>query len=257
MKQVYIIAKETFTLLRRDKIFLPIIAFGCVMMFVSSMAQDTSADELVKVMLDVGVTGFFVTGILICMLWGIKSICESRKDGSVELQLVSPISRYQWLLGKYFGLSFSLLVIGAILYIAFQVMMLLDFKQFISLHQFLIFAYMYLGWLVFAAICTFFATFCNTPTAIFSSFLVWVLGMLSGILEETLPQRSVGTWMETFINYLATFWDFQRFNLIDYTYYEATFPHATDLLSFALYGVALITLLLLGASFIFSKRDLV
>ena len=257
MRAVFIIAKETFVLLRRDKIFLPMIAFGICLVYLSSMMQDSSADELVKVMLDMGATGFFFTGIVICMLWGVKSICESRKDGSVELQLVSPISRHQWLLGKYLGLCCSLFLVGVILFIAFQIMMLLDFKALMSAHQFLIFLYMFIGWLVFAAICVFFSTFCNTPSAIFSSFFVWVIGMVSAVLEETLPPNSIGTWKESLVKAVATFWDFQRFNLIEYTYHGASFPHTMNLVWFALYGLAVIVLLLSFASFIFSRRDLI
>ena len=257
MKSIYVIAKETFVLLRRDKIFLPLLIFGLCLLYFASMMQDSSSDELVKVMLDMGASGFFITGILVCLLWGIKSICESRKDGSIELQLVSPVTRSQWLIGKYLGLCCSLFMLGVILYVGFQVLLYLDFKRMLTWGQFLIFVYMFIGWLVFAAICTFFASFCNTPSATFSSFCLWILGMLSGLLVNTLPPRNIGTWVETFVKMLATFWNFQRFNLIEYTYYGATFPPASDLMWFALYGLSVIALLLSVAAIIFSKRDLV
>ena len=255
MKGIYIVARETFVLLRRDKIFLPMIVVGLCLVLFASMAQESSLDELEKVLFDMGTTGFFFTGIIVCLLWGIKSVCESRRDGSIELQLVAPISRGQWLLGKYLGLCISLLLVGIILIIAFQVMLYLDFREFMSWKQLAIFAYLFLGWLVFAAICILFATFCNTPTATFSSFCVWIIGMISGILVETMPRGSTA-FMKGLVKSIATFWDFQRFNL---TAYASTndFPPTANLLWFALYGFATIALLLAISTVVFSKRDLV
>ena len=255
MRPIFIIMKETFLLLKRDKIFLPMVVVGLCLMFFASMAKESSLDELVKVLFDMGTAGFFFTGILICLFWGIKSICESRKDGSIELQLAAPVTRTQWLIGRYLGLCCSLILVGIILVAAFQLMLYLDFKRIMSWQQLIVFDYLVLGWLVFAAICVFFATFCNTPTATFSSLCVWIAGMLSGIFVDTLP-RNTNPWMEAVVKWLATFWDFQRFNLTAYAS-TPTFPPTSDLVWFALYGVAVIVLLLSVATVIFGQRDLV
>ena len=260
MKSTYIIARETFVLLRRDKIFLPMIVVGLCLVFFSSMMQSSSADELVKAMFNMGTAGFFFTGIVICLLWGIKSICESRRDGSIELQLTAPVTRSQWLIGKYLGLCCSLFMVGVILFVAFQLMLYLDFKELMSWKQVLVFVYLFIGWLVFAAICTLFSTFCNTPTATFSSFCVWVTGMLSGVIVATIPPRSEDSLLESSVKVFASFWDFQRFNLVDHAveYWGVdTFPPPSDLLWFAAYGIAVVVFLLSAATIIFSYRDLV
>lgn len=260
MKPILIIARETFVLLRRDKIFLPLVVVGLCLVFFSSMMQDSSADELVKTMFNMGASGFFFTGIIICLLWGVKSICESRRDGSIELQLAAPVTRSQWLIGKYIGLCCSLLLVGIILFAAFQLMLYVDFKKIMTGKQVLVFVYLYIGWMVFAAICTFFSTFCNTPTATFSSFCVWVTGMLSGVIVASAPPRSDGSIVETLVKMIASFWDFQRFNLVEHAVRYSgpeTFPPPSALLWFATYGIAVVVLLLSASTIIFNHRDLV
>src|SRR5271169_3241497 len=105
LRAIRVIALETFLLLRRDRIFAPALVLGLAACALALLASDWSIEDFSKILYDVGYFGFQITGGLVALVWGTKTVGDSRQEGSLEVQLAAPISRFTWLIGKYLGLA--------------------------------------------------------------------------------------------------------------------------------------------------------
>ncbi len=251
---ILVLANETFLLLRRDKIFLPIIFSGLMITLLANLASDWSIEDFSKILFDVGVFGFQLTGSLVAIFWGTKLIHDSAQDGSVELHLAAPISRASWVIGRYLGLAASLTSM-AIIFLAFwQSFMLLNDFGLMTPKHFAIFGFMLQGWLVLAAMAMFFASFCGSGIALFSSVSLWFAGLVTNLVYQNLPTNTA-EHTKAIVNTLARVWDLQQFNLISEVY-TRDIMITSELWYRFTYGAGLVAILITFTSIWFSKRDI-
>jgi ABC-type transport system involved in multi-copper enzyme maturation permease subunit len=255
MKGLLTVTRDSFLLLRRDKIFVPAAIGGALITIFAILAGDWTIEDWAKVQFDIGTFGFNLIGSLVAIFWSTKSVADARVEGSLEVQIATPISRSTWLLGKYLGLVLSLTLLAAILLFLWQSLMLLNGTALMTRNQGLTFAYLYLGWCVLGSVGIFFASFCGQATSLFSSMCAWLIGLaIPYVVTALSPQTDRITRL--IIERVAWAWDLQRFNLIEPLTSDA--PGLQQLLQWnGLYGLALITLLLTTAMLIFRKKDLI
>lgn len=247
------ITSESFLLLRRDKIFLPALIGGFLVVVLANLASDWSIEDFSKILFDIGTFGFHLIGSIVALFWGTKSVVDSRKDGSLEVELAAPIGRSVWLGGKFAGLCLSLVFLGSLLIALWQAVMLVNNFGWMTKHQLVIFGFLSLGWIVCASIATFFATFCSTAVALFSSVCLWLVGLsTAGVKRVLAPEAPLVTRQVT--KALARFWDLQQFNLSDFAA-KTEFPSNQELLWRLGYGIALVLFLFTLSCVVFNERD--
>jgi Cu-processing system permease protein len=251
---ILILMNETFLLLRRDKIFLPVLVSGFLITLLANLASDWSIEDFSKILFDVGIFGFQFTGSFVAIFWGSKLIHDSKQDGSVELSLAAPVSRSSWIIGRYLGLSISLALMTFIFLVFWQFFMALNDFGMMSAQHYTIFGFMYLGWLVIAAMSMFFASFCGTGVALFSSMSLWFAGLVTNLVYQNLSPTTA-PHIKTVVNTLARIWDLQQFNLIN-EIYTRDIMVASELGYRLLYGIGLISVLITMTSIWFTKRDI-
>ncbi|MEZ4743732.1 MAG: ABC transporter permease subunit [Bdellovibrionota bacterium] len=254
MTGLWTVTKDSFLLMRRDKVFIPAIFGGIILTILANIASDWTLEEYAKVLFDLGAFGFHIIGSIVAIFWGTKAISDARSEGSLEMQVSTPISRPVCLLGKYFGLILNLTLIAVILVAFWQAVMLTNsYLGKMTNDQLMVFLYVYLGWCVTAAVAIFFASFCSHATALFSSFSAWLVGLTSAQIAAALaPDTPKLT--RTVVEASAWIWDFQRFNLNKYLVSYATKLQGVELMWNAVYGLSLIALLMTAACLIFRKR---
>jgi ABC-type transport system involved in multi-copper enzyme maturation permease subunit len=249
------IAWQTFTVLRRDRVFLPALVLGILIIALAQLAGQWGIEEYFKFVYDLGTTGFHTIGAVVAILWGTKMIADSRQEGSLEVELAAPVSRTTWLLGKFFGLCLALVLLGAILILVWQgLLTMYNFPPF-EYKSVVIMAMLLMGWFVLAATAVFFAALTSQATALFSCLCMWLAGLVStpiaNVLSPTTPEST-----RKVVTAIARFWDLSRFNLGSYAF-AGTFPSRTELLWIFAYGCFLSGALLGLACIVFSRRDLV
>lgn len=245
---------ESFLLLRRDKIFLPAVIAGFLIVVLANMASDWSIEDFDKILFDIGTFGFHLTGSIVALFWGTKAVVDSRKEGTLEVDLAAPVSRVIWLIGKFLGLCFSLGFLAIILIVVWQGVMLLNNFGWMTWKHITVFSYLWINWIIVGAVATFFATFCSSAVALFGGLCFWLIGLSSVSARQMLsPETPKST--EYIVRAIARFWDLQQFNLSEYIIGNE-FPNRYELSWRLSYGVLLIFLLISLSCIVFHKRDI-
>lgn len=249
VRSIFEIAHETIFLLRRGPIFFPAVLFILVFGVFAIIAGSWGVAEFRKVLFDMGGFGFHFIGSSVAIIWSIKLLAVSRLDGSLEVQLASPVSRSHWLLGRFLGIYISLLMMGFLMLTVWQSIMLFTDFGFFKKTEIISLTLQILGWGVIAAISLFFASFCGLITALFSSFALWISGLLTELVALTVKEE-VGNTINTLFQGLSYIWNLQHFNRS--TEYISQHGGYT-LLGPSLYAFLLISFFLCFATLMFSR----
>jgi ABC-type transport system involved in multi-copper enzyme maturation permease subunit len=253
LRAIVVIALETFTLMRRDKVFLPAVVAGIVIAALSSIVSDWGISEFEKILVDVAYFGFSVTGGLVAIFWGTKAVTDSRSDGSLEVQLAAPVGRTTWLIAKYAGMVLSLCMLALIFAGVWIVIARTNYFDLLKPSYAWMLGFMLLGWLALAACATLFASFCRQPVAMFATLTLWALGLVSSLVAHALlPGTPKLT--RTIVEGVARFWDLQQLSLVR----AATvgpWPTQAELGTRGAYGILLVLIMITVACLIFARRD--
>lgn len=204
------ISRETLYLLRRGPIFVPAILFSLLLITFGSLASSWGVSEFRKIFFDISGFGFHILGNTIAIIWSIKIVSIAKLDGSLEIQLASPVSRSSWYIGRSLGIFISLLIMGALMLLITQATMLLTGFEYFRLHEFTALFLQIIGWMVVASIALFFSTFCGLVTGLFSAFSLWISGLLTELLAFTLKEDLQA--LKAFFDMASKVWNLQTFN---------------------------------------------
>ena len=253
MISVFMVMRESFLLLRRDKIFLPAVAAGVMITIFANIASEWGIEEFRKILFDVGALGFHLTGCLVAIFWGTKTVSEARADGSLEIQLAAPIGRVSWLVGKYLGLVLALIFFWLLVLVFWQGIMFANDFGGMTQPQFMFFVFQLLEWSLVGAVALFYSTFAGVTIALFATISTWMAGLVSLPVAQNLPYGAEG-WAVDVVKGLARFWDLRQFNLSGFaTGVEKIGPG--ELQVRGVYGILLILIIMTVSCIFFRRRD--
>lgn len=255
LRSTRLVTVAQFKLLRRDKIFVPGVITAVVVSWLAYYASDWSVENFRKVLYDIGYFGFHVMGCMIALFWGVKTINDSRQEGSIEFELAAPISRQSWLVGKYAGLAACLFVFGVVLTLIWQGWSLLFGVGLMTPPQLRLFLFMVLDWLVVGALAVFCASFLRQAVALFVALMIWVIGLATSPIAQTLAADAPEA-TKAIVHGVTRVWDLQQFNLIDEVMSSGP-AEVAELWIRAAYGGLLILSLMTVACLIFRRRDVI
>jgi Cu-processing system permease protein len=112
MKAIRIIALNTFREIIRDRILYGIVVFALLLIGVSIVLGELSFAEQARISADFGFTGIEMAIAVLSIFAGSTLVAREIEKQTVLTLLAKPVSRTQFILGKYLGLSF---VVGAVL----------------------------------------------------------------------------------------------------------------------------------------------
>ncbi|QTA81907.1 putative ABC transporter, permease protein [Desulfonema limicola] len=110
MGKITAIALNTFRESIRDKIFYSLLAFAVLMLGFSMILGNLTIGDPVKIVKDFGLGAISLFGTLIAIFVGIGLVYKEMDKRTIYVILSKPIARWQFLLGKYFGLSLTLMI---------------------------------------------------------------------------------------------------------------------------------------------------
>ena len=124
MKAMAAIAVNVFRESVRDKVLYNLVLFAILMMGASYLLGQLTAGQDVKIIKDLGLSAMSVFGLFIAIFIGIGLVSKEVERRSVYSLLPKPIHRYQLVLGKYSGLTLTLVVNFVIMTIAFYAVLM-------------------------------------------------------------------------------------------------------------------------------------
>lgn len=115
MRNIALLAGITFKDSIRNKSLYGIFAFALVLFVANVIITSMFSWEVGKVAVDVGLSVISVSGLIIIFFFSINTISNDLERKTIYLILSKPISKYQYVLGKYLGLAMIILVSSMIL----------------------------------------------------------------------------------------------------------------------------------------------
>jgi Cu-processing system permease protein len=115
MSATMAIALNVFRESVRDKVLYNLLLFAILMMAASYLIGQLTAGQDVKIIKDLGLSATSVFGLFIAVFIGIGLVSKEVERRSVYSLLAKPIHRYQMVVGKYGGLTLTLVVNVAIM----------------------------------------------------------------------------------------------------------------------------------------------
>ena len=250
--KVLSIALNTFRENLRDKLLYNLLIFALLMIGSSLLLMTLTLGEFHRLILDIGLGSINFFGVLIAIFVGIGLVSKEIEKKTIYTIISKPVARYQFLLGKYMGLSLTLLVNTAIM--AVGLLAVLYFQN-VPIHVVLFKALgtIFLEFMVVTAVALFFSTFTSATLSAIFTLAIFVIGHLTTDLR-TFGQKmdAVGRGILDGIYYLLP--NLERFNLKGHVTHQLDVS-GNDLLLIAAYGVGYTAFLLMLASVIFQRRD--
>ena len=254
MKAIWTISALTFKEAVRNR-FLYLLFFFCLSLICFSLVigRLTVGDEL-KIIKDLGISSIHFFGVMITIFIGIGLVFREMEKRTIYLILSKPVTRYQFLLGKFGGLAITLFVVLVALVAAFYFVLFLRGDP--NPRLLLAFYLTYLEWLMVAAVALLFSSF-STPLL---SAMLTLATFLMGHLTESfflLQKRIASTLVNLILSGLFyVLPNLELFNIRAQVVHNLALP-PHFVMQTSLYWLLYLSTLLLGSIWVFQKKDFV
>jgi ABC-type transport system involved in multi-copper enzyme maturation permease subunit len=253
MTSLIVIGLNTFRENLRDKILYNLLFFAVLLIGVSILLADLSIMEHHKLVTDIGLAAINLVGVIIAIFVGIGLVSKEIERRTVYTIMARPISRVQFLLGKYLGLSLTLVVNMAVMLAVFF-LTLQVYHAPVHLALFQSIELIFVELLLVTALALFFSTFSSATLSAIMTLGLYVVGHLTTDLKG-LAETSTNDTLKAVITgvyYLCPNLEFLNIKG------QATVGQAVSLTYQGLattYGLLYAAMVLVGACLIIQRRD--
>jgi Cu-processing system permease protein len=263
---IRLVAGAVFKESVRDRVPYSMVMFAVLLMAASYLISQLTAGQDLKIIKDLGLAALSIFGLLIAVFIGIGLVSKEVEKRSVYALLAKPVTRAEFIAGKYLGLVSTLAANMAVMAVAFYgVLLYMDLTSSAVVHA---------GWpalaldprlliaigLIFAelmlvtALALFFSTFSSPLLSALLTLGLWVAGHFNSDLrhfENVLDVPGVA-WIARALYYLLP--NLAPFNVKSEVVYGIAIGRAHVLYTLV-YAAIYIGALLLAAMAIFRRRD--
>lgn len=254
--RVAAITLNTFREAIRDRVLYNLVVFVLLLVASAPLFGTISIDIEKLVLVNVGLSSISFFGVVIAILVGVGLVSKEIEKKTLYTILSRPVRRWEFIVGKYFGLVMTLVVNAALMTAGFYLALLITAHKLTRPDAGLLIAvyFIILSLLMMTAITLLFSSF-STPvfSAIFS-FALFVIGNFSDDLRS-FAARSQGVLrgIATAIAYAAP--NFTSLNVIAQVAHGR--PVDGNLILFnSLYALLYSAALISTAVIIFERRNL-
>jgi Cu-processing system permease protein len=253
LSRILTIATNTVREAIRNKLLYTLLFFAILLILSGIFLSTLSYVESERILQDIGLAATRVFGVAIALFVGVGLIYKEVDRRTVYTILSKPLTRAEFLLGKYVGLVLTVWMQCAIMVAAFAGVSLLTGAPLTATHA-AAFALIGAELAVVVALATFFSAFTTPMLASFFTGGLWMVGNLTRNL------RNLGAQSDLESVQVATRWlyrllpDLQGFNLSIEAVHGLPVA-ASDTWLPLLYGAGYATVVLALAVAIFQRRD--
>mgnify|MGYP001818527729 CR=1 FL=1 len=251
--RIHALAVNTFREAIRNKLLYTLLGFGVLMIASGVLLATLSYVEVDEILQDVGLGGirFFSAGIAIFV--GVGLIHNEVDRRTIFTILSKPVSRTEFLIGKWAGLTFTVWLQLFLMGLAFALVSLLAGAPLGLGHGWAI-GMVGLELMVLVAVATFFSSFTTPMLAASFSIGIWLIGHLSRDLQALGQQSDVDSVASFAAFVFVVMPDLEVFNKP----LEAVpgLPlEGSELVLAGIYGAGYTVATLMLGAMIFSRRD--
>ena len=266
MNAIRLVAYAVYRESVRDRVPLTIAGFGVLLVCMSYLISQLTAGQDLKIIKDLGLAALNVLGVFIAVFIGIGLVAKEVERRSIYALLSRPLTREQFLLGKFFGLIMTLAVnLGAMVIAYYAVLFYLDLAATASQRaawqapaldpRLMIAIVLIFGELMLVtALALFFSTFSTPLLSMVLTLALWVAGHFNTDLRqfEQVVESPAAAWLARGVYYVLP--NLAPFNVKAEVVHGVAVSASHVLLTLA-YAAVYTTVLLLAAMAIFRRRD--
>jgi ABC-type transport system involved in multi-copper enzyme maturation permease subunit len=260
------IARAVFKESVRDRVPYSMVIFAVLLMAASYLISQLTAGQDLKIIKDLGLAAILLFGLLIAVFIGIGLVAKEVERRSIFAILSKPVTRGQFIVGKYCGLVMTLVVnIGLMTVAYYSALFFMDLTTPAETKagwpapamdpRLMIAIGLIVGELMLVtAVALFFSTFSSPLLAALLTLGLWVAGHFNSDLrnlENVVDSRAVGM-LGRGLYYLLP--NLAPFDVKAEVVYGQPVTSSHVLLTL-LYGAVYVSVVLLAANAIFRKRD--
>lgn len=254
--KIFVLARNVFQEVIRDRILYLIGFYTLILAAAMRLLPEFSANTEGKIFLDFGIVAMNIISLIVAIFVGTGLVNKEIEKLTILVLITKPISRSEFIAGKYLGLSAVLALLVSIMTVIY-----LGFLQFGAIpHQtvsILIAAiFLFLQMTLITAVAITFGVFTNSLLAIALTFAVYLMGNITQDLLK-FAHLTRNPSIERFSQGLYLILpDLSRLDLKNQAVYGLqALPDATALMTNAGYGLVYSFILLAIAILIFSQRE--
>jgi ABC-type transport system involved in multi-copper enzyme maturation permease subunit len=257
MNKVIIIAQNTFRESVRDKVLYNLLFFAILMVIASVLIAELSLDQDKLIITRMGLTVMLFFGALISIFIGTGLVYKEIDKRTVYSMLAKPISRGEFVVGKFLGLSFTLLVncVTMLMGTSLALIYLNNFQiANVSWHFLTAGFLLFLELLIIIGFSLMFSAFSSPALSALFSIVIYIIGSLSQdilLFARTTPSVILKS-MARFFYYVVP--NFSNFNYITAVAHGNAVPVNNFLLAIG-YATIYLSILLIVSITIFKQRN--
>jgi len=250
------IASNTFREAVRDRVLYNLIAFALLLVGAAILVGQISIDIERLVVINLGLTAVSLFGAVIAIFIGIGLVSKEIEKRTLYTVLSRPVRRWEFIVGKFFGLAGTLVVntffmalgvFGALLYVSHR-LQTPDSWVLVALY------FIVLQFLIITALALLFSSFSSPIMSAVFAFALFVIGSFAEDLRSFAAIANGATrWLATGAAYLVP--NFSALNVISSVAHGE--PVSGHLILYnTIYTIFYAAMALSGAVLIFERRNL-
>ena len=257
MRNVWVVATNTFREAVRDRVLYNLVFFALLMMGAAILVGQISIGIEESVIISLGLSAISIIGIFIAVFIGVGLVSKEMDKRTLYALLAKPIERWQFLIGKFAGLAMTLTVntaaMTAGLYLA-----LWTVKHTLASSDVYLLTATYLILLkltLIVALAMLFSCFTSPFLAILFTVGIYIAGLFAMDLRRLQAVNLTPATMSMFraVSYILP--NFENFNVM------ATVTHGRAVSAglvgqCTIYAILYGAIVLTGAALVFSRRNL-
>jgi ABC-type transport system involved in multi-copper enzyme maturation permease subunit len=254
MSNIFIIAKNTFNVEVRDKIIYAVFGFAILYFFLMEFMSQLVLGELPMVK-SFALLGVYFFNVIVALFLGTTSFYKDIERKIVYFILSKPVSRSQFIIGKFLGLCavilFSSVVMGIdYMFLIYVVSHTIDFLGLLAI------AMQFLEMSLFIAFAMFVTTFSSSILSIVFTSAVFFIGHVVSSLLSAASSMGIGGFKLILIKLMYYILpNLEKFDIRNIAIHPVQLPFLNFFFAFC-YALFYIALLLFSAILIFKKKEL-
>jgi ABC-type transport system involved in multi-copper enzyme maturation permease subunit len=254
--RIWHIATNTFREAVRDRVLYNLIAFALLMSGAAVLVGQISIGIERLVVINLGLTAISLFGVVIAIFIGIGLVSKEIEKRTLYTVLSRPVRRWEFIAGKFFGLSGTLVVntffmaigvFAALLYVSHHFKHA-DGAILVALY------FIILQFLIITALALLFSSFSSPLLSAIFAFALFVIGTfaedLRGFARLT---HGIARWLATGAAYLVP--NFSALNVISQVAHDSSVSHQLIVYNTA-YALVYTLAVLSATALIFERRNL-
>ena len=254
IQTIFTIARNTFRESVRDRILYNLVLFVLLITGAAIFLGELTGGKEARTIVNFGLSAMLLFGAFIAIFVGVALVSKEIEKRTVYAIFSKPVTRGEFIVGKYLGLCLTLLVNVLVMGggVSLALLYVGDANLAASIWGAIYLIYLELA--ILTAIATLFSSFSSPALSALLTFFIFIIGHFSASLRD-FAQNLDSSAAKVFFEFLYYFLPNLSFFSFITNAANDGFPSAATLGGAFLYAVVYISILLVAAVMIFSRRN--